>query len=117
MAALESAELQSATTISAGMTTPGIDVSTMTEAMLYIDVTNVTAGNVTVKAQVSPNNSDWFDYPSGGSGAIAVAGNTAIKLVNCLGKYLRADITVTTGPVTLAIWADCKDDSVPRRQL
>jgi hypothetical protein len=70
---------------------------------VYAAVSAVT-GTVTFNVQVSPDNATWFTHTS--TGAIAAAANTLIKLSANIGRYVRVDYVIVTGPVTFVLSGD-----------
>lgn len=99
MSQTTSANLGIVTASSASGQTTGFDVRDHDHATVYLNVSNVTAGSVTIKIQVSPDNSNWYDLGITTT-AISAAGNSTLRIADLSSRFIRLDYVIVTGPVT-----------------
>lgn len=72
------------------------------EGSVFIKVTAVSSGVLTMKMQSSPNGTDWYDLPGGTFDAISSISKT-VKTIGKFGSYVRGSYTIASGSITFSL--------------
>lgn len=77
----------------------GFLVDSYTEAIIFINVTAITAGSLDITIEISPDNTTYY---TDAALTQMTTISTQLKRVTNFGSYMRLKYVVTTGPATFS---------------